>query len=340
MSRDIESLDTARLGAYLEDHVEGFKAPVTARKFVHGQSNPTYLLTAQSGSYVLRRKPSGKLLKSAHAVDREYRVLKALGNSGVPVARAYHLCEDDDVIGSMFYIMSYEDGRIFWDPALPELDRVERRAIHDELVRVLAVLHGVDIHEVGLDDFGHPGNYFERQTGRWTRQYRAAETKKIVSVEALIDWLPSNVPPEDGSVSLIHGDYRLDNVIFHPSEPRAIAVLDWELSTLGHPLADLAYYCMYQRLPRESGVLGLAGLDLAELGIPNEHSVVSTYCELRGIARIDNWHFYLAFSFFRLASICQGVYKRALDGNASSSRAEQYGASVEPLANQGMALIS
>ncbi len=340
MTRDIENLDTGRLAAYLERHVEGLRGPIVAEKFAKGQSNPTFLITAKDGQYVLRRKPPGKLLKSAHAVDREYRVITALADTEVPVARAYHLCEDDTVIGGMFYLMSYEDGRIFWDPALPELDIAERGPVCDEMLRVLAALHDVDIEEAGLGDFGHPGNYFERQIGRWTRQYRAAETRRIDAVEALLEWLPANTPPEDGSVSLIHGDYRLDNVIFHKTEPRIIAVLDWELSTLGHPLADLAYYCMVQRLPREGGVRGLAGLDLDEIGIPNEAAVVSMYCARRNIDAIGNWPFYLAFSFFRLASICQGVYKRALDGNASNARAERLGRTVEPLAKAGVGLIS
>ncbi|MDX1515213.1 MAG: phosphotransferase [Woeseiaceae bacterium] len=340
MPRDIETLDTASLGRYLEQHVPGFHGDVDAEKFAHGQSNPTYLLTAASGQYVLRRKPPGKLLKSAHAVDREFRVIAALADTDVPVPRAIHLCEDDDVIGSMFYVMSFVSGRIFQDPALPELDTADRGAIHDELVRVLAALHDVDVAAAGLGDFGHPGNYFERQTGRWTKQYRAAETARIDAVEALIDWLPANVPPDDGAVGLIHGDYRIDNVIFHDSEPRAVAVLDWELSTLGHPMADLAYYCMCLRLPRDAGVNGLAGLDLAALGIPDEPAVIARYCTLRDIDGIDHWPFYLAFSFFRLASICQGVYKRALDGNASNARAEQMGRTVEPLAAAGVAMIT
>lgn len=340
MSRDIETLDVERLATHLEQHVDGFKGPIKADKFAHGQSNPTFLITAQNDKYVLRRKPPGKLLKSAHAVDREFRVLRALENTDVPVAHAYHLCDDDEVIGSMFYLMSFEDGRIFWEPSLPELEKEQRRPIHDELVRVLADLHDVDVDAVGLADFGKPGNYFERQIGRWTKQYRAAETGTIEAVEVLIDWLPANLPPDDGSVSLIHGDYRIDNLIFHPTEARAIAVLDWELSTLGHPLADLAYYCMGQRLPHDAGLRGLKGLDLVELGVPSEAEVVDAYCARRGIDSIENWHFYLAFSFFRLASICQGVYKRALDGNASNRRAEQMGETVEPLASAGVALIT
>lgn len=339
MARAIETLDEARLSTYLEARIAGFRGPIRADKFEHGQSNPTFLITASSGRYVLRRKPPGKLLKSAHAVDREYRVLRALEGTQVPVARALHLCEDDDVIGSMFYVMSFVDGRIFWDPSLPELDKAGRRAVHEDLIRVLAALHDVDVAAVGLSDFGKPGNYFERQIGRWTKQYRAAETTTIDAMETLIRWLPANTPEDDGSISLIHGDYRLDNVIFDNDEARAIAVLDWELSTLGHPLADLAYYCMVQRLPREQGVQGLLGIDLAAMNIPTEDETIESYCMTRDIGSIDHWHFYLAFSFFRLASICQGVYRRALDGNASSRRAEQLGANVEPLATSGVALI-
>jgi len=339
MAREIDILDDTRLAAYLEAEVDGFTGPVISEKFAHGQSNPTYLLRANGERYVLRRKPPGKLLKSAHAVDREFRVISALADTDVPVPRAVHLCDDDGVIGSMFYIMSFEDGRIFWDPSLPELDKPDRRSMHDELVRVLAALHSVDIDAVGLSDFGHPGNYFERQIGRWTKQYRAAETSTIAAMETLLDWLPDNTPDDDGSVSLLHGDYRIDNVVYHPTEPRIIAVLDWELSTLGHPFADLAYYCMVHRLPRNEGVRGLLGLDLDALGIPDEESIVSMYCRLRGIDTIGHWHFYLAFSFFRLASICQGVYKRALDGNASNKRADQMGKSVEPLAATGVTMI-
>lgn len=339
MAREIDILDDAGLSNYLSRHIDGFEGPLVSRKFSDGQSNPTYLLQAGGTQYVLRRKPPGKLLKSAHAVDREYRVIAALADTDVPVPRALHLCDDDSVIGSMFYIMSYEDGRIFWDPSLPELDRADRRVPHDELVRVLAALHDVDVDAVGLADFGQPGNYFERQTGRWTKQYRAAETDRIAAMETLIEWLPANLPVDDGSVSLLHGDYRIDNVVFHPDEPRIIAVLDWELSTLGHPLADIAYYCMVHRLPRVQGIRGLAGLDLAALGIPDENAAVAQYCRLRGIDGIDHWHFYLAFCFFRLASICQGVYKRALDGNASNERAAQMGRSVEPLAATGVHMI-
>lgn len=339
MAREMDSLDDATLGPYLESRIDGLRGPVRSSKFSDGQSNPTYLLESATGQYVLRRKPPGRLLKSAHAVDREFRVIAALAGTEVPVPRALHLCEDETVVGSMFYVMSYEDGRIFWDPALPELDKSDRKPLHDELVRVLAALHDVDPGAAGLADFGRPGNYFERQTGRWTKQYRAAETGSIPAMETLIGWLPENLPEDDGSVSLLHGDYRIDNVVFHPDEPRIIAILDWELSTLGHPFADIAYFCMVHRLPREQGVRGLAGLDLDALGIPGESDVVAEYCRLRGIGDIDHWHFYLAFCFFRLASICQGVYKRALDGNASNERAVQMGRSVEPLAQTGVRMI-
>ncbi|NNC78002.1 MAG: phosphotransferase family protein [Woeseiaceae bacterium] len=332
-------LDDARLGAYLEANVDGFGGPVSTRKFSDGQSNPTYLLEANGKKFVLRRKPPGKLLKSAHAVDREFRVISALRDTGVPVPRAVHLCEDDEVVGSMFYIMSFEDGRILWDPSLPDISKPVRKVMHEDLVRVLAKLHDVDVESAGLADFGYPGNYFERQIGRWTKQYRAAETSTIAAMESLIDWLPSNMPEDDGSVSLLHGDYRIDNVVYHKDEPRIIAVLDWELSTLGHPFADLAYLCMVHHLPRGNGVRGLLGVNLDESGIPTEKDIVQHYCERRGIGEIQHWNFYLAFCFFRLASICQGVFKRSLDGNASNKRAELLGKSVEPLASTGVRMF-
>lgn len=340
MANAIDTLDTQTLSDYLEQHIDGFEGPLDAEKFAGGQSNPTFLLKAKSGKYVLRRKPPGQLLASAHAVDREFKVISCLANSDVPVAKAYHLCEDDAVIGSMFYVMSFEEGRIFWDPALPELaDNQQRSDFHREMIRVLAAMHNVDVNAVGLGDYGKPGNYFERQIGRWGKQYRAAETRTIDAMETLLEWLPANIPTDDGQVSLIHGDYRLDNVMFHPTESRAIAVLDWELSTLGHPFADLGYYCMCLRLPREGSIKGLLGIDRSELGIPSEEEIVSQYCELRGISGIENWHFYLAFSFFRLAAICQGVYKRALNGNASNKKALEVGKITEPLAQMAVALI-
>lgn len=339
MTSDVKSLDTVKLAAYLEAHIDGFHGPLTAEKFAGGQSNPTFLLKARSGDYVLRRQPPGALLKGAHAVDREYRVLDALKESAVPLARAYHLCTEPAVIGSMFYVMSFEQGRIFWDPALPQLPLEQRAPLYSELIRVLAALHAVDVNAVGLGDYGRPGNYFERQVSMWTKQYRAAETGTISAMEQLITWLPANVPAEDGQLSLVHGDYRLDNLIFHPSELRVQAVLDWELSTLGHPLADLAYFCMCLRLPAMGHISGLANKNRAQLGVPDEAALVAQYCALRGLGPIENWPFYLAFSFFRLAAIVQGVLKRALDGNASNDQAAQVGQMAGHLAQLAVELI-
>ncbi|TQV86038.1 phosphotransferase family protein [Exilibacterium tricleocarpae] len=339
MSDRVDTLDEKKLAAYLEaqalvGQAGAFKGPLTATKFAGGQSNPTFKIEAQSGVYVLRRQPPGKLLKSAHAVDREYRVLHALRDTEVPVARVYHLCEDRDILGSMFYLMEYVEGRVLWDAALPEVSgNTERSAMYEEMNRVLAALHSVDIEAVGLSDYGRPGNYFERQLGRWTKQYRASELQKIDAMETLISWLEQHLPADDGRISLVHGDYRLDNVMFHPREPRILAVLDWELSTLGHPYADLAYQCMQLRLPGGVGhSRGLLGVDRAKLGIPAEKDYVARYCERMGLDSIPNWAFYLAFSFFRLGAIAQGVAKRAHDGNASSKEAMKVGAMVEPLA--------
>ncbi|NYT64402.1 phosphotransferase [Alcaligenaceae bacterium] len=339
MTTDINTLDTEKLAAYLETCIQGFQGPLLAEKFAGGQSNPTFLLKAQSGQYVLRRQPPGVLLKGAHAVDREFRVLDALKNTGVPVAHAYLLCEDPDVIGSMFYVMSFEQGRIFWNPALPELSSAQRVPVYNELIRVMATLHDVDVHAVGLGDYGRAGNYFERQVGMWTKQYRASETEHNPAMETLITWLTVNMPADDGQLSMVHGDYRIDNLMFHPDEARVLAVLDWELSTLGHPLADLAYFCMCLRLPSSTYIPGLAGTNRQELGIPTEDEIITQYCALRGLDGIDNWSFYLAFSFFRLAAIAQGVLKRALDGNASSDQAVQVGEMAGPLARLAVELI-
>jgi aminoglycoside phosphotransferase (APT) family kinase protein len=341
MARDVMQLDPATLAPYLEAHVDGFRGPVDIEKFAGGQSNPTYKLTTPSNVYVLRRQPPGKLLKSAHAVDREYRVLRALENSPVPVARALHLCEDRDVIGSMFYVMEFCDGRIFWDAALPERDKPERGLVYDEMIRILAELHKVDYEAVGLGDFGKPGNYFERQYERWTSQYRASELRRIDHMESLIGWLGQNLPDDDGRVSLVHGDYRLDNMIFSHDAPRAIAVLDWELSTLGHPFADVGYLCMQLRMPDGIGNMsGLRGKDLDAIGIPSEADYVAQYCEYTGVKRIENLSFYVAFSFFRLAAIVQGVAKRAVDGNASNENAAALGEFVEPLAGLALEAIA
>ncbi|SEA49864.1 phosphotransferase [Microbulbifer marinus] len=340
MTRAVENLDLAALQPYLEAHIEGFKGPISAEKFSGGQSNPTFKITAASGVYVLRRQPPGKLLKSAHAVDREYRVLKALADTDVPVAKVYHLCEDRDIIGSMFYVMEFLEGRIFWDAALPEVSKEERTAIYDELNRVLAALHLVDVDKVGLADYGRPGNYFQRQFDRWSSQYRASELERVEPMEQLMTWLADNIPEDDGRVSLVHGDYRLDNLMLHPTEPRAIALLDWELSTLGHPFADVGYLCMQMRMPAIGKVSGLLGKDLDALGIPSEQEYVATYCKRMGIEKIDNFSFYVAFSFFRLAAIIQGVAKRAVDGNASNKNAAEMGKYVGPLAELALEAIA
>jgi aminoglycoside phosphotransferase (APT) family kinase protein len=334
------ALDVDRLAHYLQQHVPGFHGPVQATKFAGGQSNPTFLLDTPGGRYVLRRQPPGQLLKSAHAVDREFRVLSALGQTPVPVARAWHLCEDREVIGSMFYLMSYEEGCIFWNPALPEVDRDARRDYYASIIATLAALHDVDVDAVGLSDYGRSGNYFQRQIELWTRQYRAAETERIAPMEALIEWLPSHCPADTQRPSLVHGDFRIDNLMFANDAPRVRAVLDWELSTLGNPLADLAYFSMCLRLPSAGDITGLRHQDRSALGIPEEEEMIAQYCALRGLPGIADWNFYLAFSFFRLASIVQGVKARALQGNASNANALGAGAMVEPLASLAVELIT
>lgn len=339
----VNTLDVETLGAYLAEHVPGFRGPLTATKFDGGQSNPTFKLEAASGQYVLRRQPPGKLLPSAHAVDREFRVMQALKNTDVPVPTMIHLCEDREVIGSMFYVMEFCPGRIYWAPSLEDFDNASRSAMYDEMNRVMAALHSVDVESVGLADYGRPGSYFERQLGRWSKQYRASELRRIEAMEDLMAWLEQNLPADDGQVSLVHGDFRLDNMMWAADQPKVIAVLDWELSTLGHPLADLAYQCMQLRMPAGSAggsLRGLGGLDRAALGIPSEKEYVAAYCRRRGLSGIDHWEFYLAFSFFRLAAIAQGVAKRAQDGNASSAQAQQAGSVVEPLAQAAMDIVT
>lgn len=331
---DANALDAGALGPYLAEHVAGFGRLVDIVQFKAGQSNPTYLIEATGGKFVLRAKPPGALLKSAHQVDREYRVMKALEHSAVPVPRMLHLSDEVSPIGRMFFVMQFLDGRVLWDAGLPEAkDNADRAAISDAMNATLAALHDVDIDAVGLADFGKPGSYFERQLTRWTSQYRASETGTVAAMNQLIAWLEAHLPADDGLVSLVHGDYRLDNLMFAADRPEIIAVLDWELSTLGHPYADLAYQCMQWRLPHESGFRGLGGIDRAAIGLPSEEDYVAAYCRRRGIAEIGNWRFYLAFSFFRLAAICQGVYRRALDGNASNpEKARMYGDAVALLA--------
>ena len=289
--------------------------------------------------YVLRRKPPGKLLPSAHAVDREFRVIVALSDTGVPVARARALCRDASVIGTDFYLMDYVEGRLFWDAALPELAGEDRRAIYEEMTRVIAALHAVDYTAVGLGDFGKPGHYIERQVTRWTQQYRAAETDTIDAMDRLIEWLPLHIPADE-ETSIVHGDFRLDNAIYHPHEPRILAVLDWELSTLGHPLVDLAYVCMRYHLSAEQ-FKGLGGLDTAALQIPSEAECVADYCRRRGRSPVEpqDWTYYLAFNMFRLTGILQGVLARAIQGNASSATALEAGRRARPLAEQAWALV-
>ncbi len=327
--------DITRLQRYLENAAPSVGVIRSAEKFAGGQSNPTYLLQAEEGQYVLRSKPKGKLLKSAHAVEREFRVMEALAHSPVPVPSVLCLCEDLEVIGAVFFVMSYEDGPIFWDPALPELNLDERGTLYRDEIRVLAALHSLDPTGIGLTDFGRPGSYFERQIKRWTGQYRASETTSIGAMESLMLWLSQHTPNDDGQSALIHGDYRLDNLIMTYEKTSIQAVIDWELSTLGHPFADLAYFCMCLRMPNHEQIRGLAGVDRPALGIPEESEIVRQYCTLRGIEVISNWPFYLAFSFFRLAAICQGVLKRALDGNASSEQAVRVGALTPLLAEMG-----
>ncbi len=340
MSLDVKTLDEPRLAAWLEQNLDGFKGPLKATKFGDGQSNPTFLIEAASGAYVLRRKPPGVLLKSAHAVDREFRVQKALAGTGVPVAKMYLLCEDDSVIGTAFYIMERIQGRIFWKPDLPEVSREDRAKIYDEMNRALAALTTLDPAQVGLSDFGRPGSYFERQFKRWTDQYRASETETIKAMDDLIAWLAGNTPADDGRVSIVHGDYRLDNIIFHPTEPRLLAVLDWELSTLGHPFADISYQCMQWRTDSKSIFSGLGGLDRNAIGAPTEAEYVAAFCKRAGLDGIPNWDFYIAFNFFRLAAIIQGVKKRALDGNGSNpERGLAMGAMVPVLAQAGLETV-
>ena len=336
---DALALPEELLASYLEAHVHGFRGPLTASKFKGGQSNPTYLVETASASYVLRRKPPGRLLASAHAVDREFRVLTALQGSAVPVARPLHLCADDGVIGSMFYLMSYVPGRIFPDPALPELASDQRAPRFDAAVDALAALARLDVAAAGLTDFGKPGNYFARQVARWIEQYRASETERIGAMEALIDALPAALPADDGRVALVHGDFRIDNLIWDAAGPHIAAVVDWELSTLGHPFADIAYFCMALRLPRNPVLPGLAGIDRRDAGIPDEAAMVERFVGATGLDPRPHWNFLLAFQFFRLAAIAQGVLKRALQGNASSEQALAAGRMTQAIATLGAELI-
>jgi aminoglycoside phosphotransferase (APT) family kinase protein len=333
---DANRFDVAALERHLRANIDGFAGPIAVAQFKGGQSNPTFVLETPGKRYVLRRKPPGQLLPSAHAVDREHRVISALAHTGVPVPRTYCLCTDDAVIGTMFYVMEHVEGRVLWDPLLPGMEPTERRAIFDEMNRVIAALHRVDYSALGLESFGKPGNYFGRQIDRWTRQYKASATDKIEAMDRLIEWLPANIPQGEQS-AIVHGDYRLDNMIFHPTEPRVLAVLDWELSTLGHPLADISYHMMTWRLaPHE--FRGLRGSDLATLGIPDEHAYLASYLRRVGATAVpdpEEWNFYMAYNMFRMAGILQGVKARALAGNAASAQALEAGNRARPMAELG-----
>jgi len=334
---DAHRFDPEPLQEYMLSHVEGFHGPLSVRQFRGGQSNPTYLLEAPSRKYVLRRKPPGNLLQSAHAVDREFRVISALYAADFPVPRPYALCKDDEVVGTMFYIMEFVEGRIFWELDLPDSNPEERAAIYDHANQTIADLHNFDHEKIGLVDFGKPGNYFARQISRWTKQYRASETAGISAMNELMEWLPDNIPDDD-SASVVHGDFRLDNMVIHPTEPRIIAVLDWELSTIGHPCGDFTYHLMAWQMPEVGiGSTGLKGKDVAALGIPTEDEYVAAYCARTGRDEgIANREFYAAFNFFRIAAILQGIAGRVRDGTAASVHAERATNAVGPLAALGL----
>ncbi|WP_395645570.1 phosphotransferase family protein [Terricaulis sp.] len=324
-------LDEVALARWLEANVDGFKGPLTLNQFKGGQSNPTYQLVTPTKKYVLRKKPSGKLLPSAHAVDREHRVMAALYPTGFPVAKQYALCSDDSVIGAMFYVMDMVEGRILWDGALPGMESSERRAIYENKIATLARLHNTDYQAIGLGDYGKPGNYFARQIDRWSKQYKLSETENIDEMNKLIEWLPVTIPPGERT-SIVHGDYRLDNMVLHPTEPRVIAVLDWELSTLGDPLGDFTYYLMNWVMPSD-GRSGLGGRDVAALGIPTQEETVRLYCEHTGRDGIPALDWYFSYNAFRLACILQGIAGRVRDGTAASAHAAQMIQRIRPLAS-------
>ena len=339
--RKAQRFDEKALENYLCRELEGFPAEMTVSQFAFGQSNPTFLLSAGDRQYVLRKKPPGKLLPSAHAVDREYRILKALEKTDVPVPRTYLLCEDESIIGTPFYVMQRMSGRVFRTPTAPDVSGAkERSAIFDNMNDTLAKIHTVDWKALGLEDFGKPGNYMARQVSRWSKQYEASKTEHIASMDNLMKWLNEHIPADD-STSIVHGDFRLENTMVHATEPRIIAVFDWELSTLGHPLADLAYNCMGYHLPDMGDKrMAYTSVDLQEWGIPTEAAYIDAYCRRTGRSEIPDWEFYIAFSIFRLAAIVQGVYKRGLDGIASSDNAKTYGAMVKGLSDAGWAIVS
>ena len=331
--REAHRFDVSRLERFMEQEVAGFAGPLTVEQFKGGQSNPTYKLTTPGRAYVLRRKPPGKLLPGAHAVDREHRVIEALGRQNFPVAKAVALCIEEEVIGTAFYIMEMVEGRIFWDPTFPEVDHEQRPAYFDAMNATIAALHGIDPEAAGLADYGKPGNYFARQIGRWSKQYLGdEEAGRVASMDKLVEWLPRNIPADEGEARIIHGDYRCDNMIFHATEPRILAVLDWELSTLGHPLADFSYHLMMYRMPAGMSS-GLAGHDLPTLKIPSEQDYVAAYCARTGRSGIPDLDFYMAFNMFRLAAIIHGIKGRIARGTAASAHADTMAASLEPLAD-------
>ena len=330
--------DVGVLQTYLASRIPDFAGPLTVELFKGGQSNPTYKLTTPKRTYAMRAKPGpvAKLLPSAHAIEREFRVLSALAATDVPVPQVYCLCDDESVIGRAFYVMQFVEGRVIWNQSLPDMSKAKRAEIYDEMNRVIAALHSVDYAAIGLADFGKPGNYFARQIGRWSKQYQASETEKIDEMDRLIEWLPKNIPPGD-ETTIVHGDYRMDNLIFAPDEPRILAILDWELSTLGHPLADFSYHCMTWHIP-PGQARGIAGMDLAALGIPDEAAYIRRYCERTGRDPVElrrHWDFYLAYNMFRLAAILQGIVKRVVDGTASNAAAPETSERVRPLARMG-----
>ena len=330
--RDAHRFDEARLADWMGANVDGFSGRLRVEQFKGGQSNPTYKLLTPGKNYVLRRKPPGELLKSAHAVDREYKVITALHAQGFPAARTYGLCTDEAVIGTWFYVMDCVDGRVIWDTTFPDVPKAERRAYFDAMNATIAELHSYDPAAIGLGDFGKPGNYFARQISRWGGQYKAdPEAGHFEAMDRLCEWLPENIPAGD-ETSVVHGDYRCDNMIFHPTEPRVLAVLDWELSTLGHPLADFTYHLMMYRMPPQE-TAGLAGRDLADMGLPSEAEYVEAYCRRTGRDSIPNLDFYFAYNMFRLCAIIHGIKGRVIRGTASSKHAEAMSARVEPLGN-------
>jgi aminoglycoside phosphotransferase (APT) family kinase protein len=337
------AIDAGALGDWLTRHVEGFAGPLTLESFKGGQSNPTYKLSTPGATYVLRTKPAPKalLLPSAHAIEREFKVMHSLHGTEVPVPRMLALCEDESVIGRAFYVMAFMEGRVFWDQSLPDCSQQERAAIYDEMNRVISSLHRLAYAEHGLAGYGRPGNYFERQIGRWSKQYAASVTQPMAEMDSLMAWLPTHIPAiarAEDMTRIVHGDFRLDNLVFHPTQPRVVAVLDWELSTLGHPLADFSYHAMAWNIT-PGDFRGIHGLDLAGLGIPDQSSYMARYCERTGLVSLHDlqtdWNFYMAYNLFRMAAILQGIAKRVEDGTAANAQALRAAAGARPLARLG-----